>query len=266
MRVALGRVLAFQLQAGPGDTVNMLLVRSSADGALAPRIGAFEVAGLFEIGLAGPRRDARLRFARGRRVARGSAATAGIRVFDADPFEAAYARQRSWPRSARRAAPTGRQEHAAYFRAIRLEKTMMTVILMLIVAVAAFNIVASLVMVVNEKRNDIAILRTLGISRGGVVATFIVQGRVIGWFGALRAPGSGSCSRCMRGTSSTRSSACSASSSSTRPCTTSPASLRRCGPRTSRSCRSRPSAHGARDDLPGAARGATEPAERLRYE
>jgi len=83
------------------------------------------------------------------------------------------------------------QEHSAYFRAIRLEKTMMTVILLLIVAVAAFNIIASLVMVVSEKRNDIAILRTLGFSRGGVVATFIVQGTLIGWIGALAGTGLG---------------------------------------------------------------------------
>ena len=82
-------------------------------------------------------------------------------------------------------------EHAAYFRAIRLEKTMMTVILLLIVSVAAFNIVASLVMVVAEKRNDIAILRTMGLSRGSVVATFIVQGTVIGWFGTLAGVGLG---------------------------------------------------------------------------
>jgi lipoprotein-releasing system permease protein len=68
---------------------------------------------------------------------------------------------------------------------------MMTIILLLIVAVAAFNVVASLVMVVAEKRNDIAILRTLGLSRGGVVATFIVQGTVIGWIGALAGIGLG---------------------------------------------------------------------------
>jgi len=73
----------------------------------------------------------------------------------------------------------------------KLEKTMMTIILLLIVAVAAFNVVASLVMVVAEKRNDIAILRTLGLSRGGVVATFIVQGTVIGWAGALAGIGLG---------------------------------------------------------------------------
>jgi lipoprotein-releasing system permease protein len=68
---------------------------------------------------------------------------------------------------------------------------MMTVILLLIVSVAAFNIVASLVMVVAEKRNDIAILRTMGLSRGSVVATFIVQGTVIGWIGTLAGIGLG---------------------------------------------------------------------------
>jgi lipoprotein-releasing system permease protein len=62
---------------------------------------------------------------------------------------------------------------------------MMSLILMLIVAVAAFNIVAALVMVVNEKRTDIAILRTIGIAPRAVVAVFMTQGVVIGWFGAL---------------------------------------------------------------------------------
>ena len=76
-------------------------------------------------------------------------------------------------------------ENASYFRAIRIEKTMMTLILMLIVAVAAFNIVAALVMVVNEKRTDIAILRTVGITPRGIVGVFMTQGMIIGWFGAL---------------------------------------------------------------------------------
>jgi lipoprotein-releasing system permease protein len=62
---------------------------------------------------------------------------------------------------------------------------MMTLILMLIVAVAAFNIIAALVMVVNEKRNDIAILRTIGITPRAVVNIFVTQGLIIGWLGAL---------------------------------------------------------------------------------
>ncbi len=77
------------------------------------------------------------------------------------------------------------QEHAAYFRAIRIEKTMMSLILLLVVAVAAFNIVAALVMVVNEKRSDIAILRTLGLAPGGVVGAFFTQGLVIGATGTV---------------------------------------------------------------------------------
>jgi lipoprotein-releasing system permease protein len=68
---------------------------------------------------------------------------------------------------------------------VRLEKTMMALILLLVVAVAAFNIVAMLVMVVRAKRTDIAILRTLGLSPRGIVRIFLGQGLLIGWSGAL---------------------------------------------------------------------------------
>jgi lipoprotein-releasing system permease protein len=77
------------------------------------------------------------------------------------------------------------KENASYFRAIRLEKMMMSLMLSLIIGVAAFNIVASLVMVVTDKTNDIAILRTLGMRANGVVKVFFVQGAVIGWAGVL---------------------------------------------------------------------------------
>ena len=76
-------------------------------------------------------------------------------------------------------------ENASYFRAIRIEKTMMSIILLLVVAVAVFNIVATLMMVVTEKRSDIAILRTLGLKPESVVRIFMIQGLVIGWLGAL---------------------------------------------------------------------------------
>jgi len=75
------------------------------------------------------------------------------------------------------------QDNASYFRATRIERTMMSLILFLIVAVAAFNIVAMLVMVVTDKRTDIAILRTLGVSPRKVMGVFITQGLVIGWLG-----------------------------------------------------------------------------------
>ncbi|MBX3704034.1 MAG: lipoprotein-releasing ABC transporter permease subunit [Steroidobacteraceae bacterium] len=184
-RIVLGRALALQLGAAVGDEITLLLLATGAGGELTPRIGAFEVAGLFEMGLAD--HDAALAFAALEDVAAfaGAAVPAGLLLWFGDPFDA--------PRLAPAVAAalgTGpardwTTEHAAYFRAIRIEKTMMTVILLLIVSVAAFNIVSSLVMVVSGKRNDIAILRTLGFSRGGVVGTFIVQGTVIGWAGAL---------------------------------------------------------------------------------
>ena len=76
-------------------------------------------------------------------------------------------------------------ENRSYFRAIRIEKTMMTVILLLIVAVAAFNIVASLMMVVTDKQTDIAILRTLGLEPVRVGRLFVVQGSLIGVAGTV---------------------------------------------------------------------------------
>jgi len=77
------------------------------------------------------------------------------------------------------------QAHRNFFAALRTEKRMMTIILFLIVAVAAFNIVSTLVMVVTDKRADIAVLRTLGASPGRIMAIFMVQGTAIGFAGTL---------------------------------------------------------------------------------
>jgi lipoprotein-releasing system permease protein len=77
------------------------------------------------------------------------------------------------------------QENANFFHAVRTEKTVMFVILFLIVAVGVFNIVSTLVMVVNDKQADIAILRTLGMSPGRVMRIFVIQGTVIGLVGVL---------------------------------------------------------------------------------
>lgn len=182
-RIVLGRALAVQLGVVAGDPLTVLLPRTSANGDLEPRIGSFTVAGTFEIGLAD--HDAVLAIAAFADVAElaGVAAPAGVRLFYADPFDAPVRTGGIAAALGVSGASDWTREHAAYFRAIRLEKTMMTVILLLIVAVAAFNIVASLVMLVNEKSGDIAILRTLGLSRAGVVGTFLVQGTVIGWAG-----------------------------------------------------------------------------------
>ncbi len=77
------------------------------------------------------------------------------------------------------------QDYGAFFQAVKLEKTMMFFILILIIAIAAFNLVSTLVMVVNDKRSDIAILRTLGATPNTILATFMVQGMVVGIVGTI---------------------------------------------------------------------------------
>ncbi|MDD3650586.1 FtsX-like permease family protein, partial [Immundisolibacter sp.] len=77
------------------------------------------------------------------------------------------------------------RQHVNFFRAVRTEKTVMFIILSLIVGVAAFNIISTLVMMVADKRADIAILRTMGATPGSVMGVFVVQGAVIGVVGTL---------------------------------------------------------------------------------
>ena len=77
------------------------------------------------------------------------------------------------------------QQNATYFRAVQIEKRMMFIILTLIIAVAAFNLVSTLVMVVRDKHADIAILRTLGAAPGTIMRVFMVQGAIVGLMGTL---------------------------------------------------------------------------------
>jgi lipoprotein-releasing system permease protein len=77
------------------------------------------------------------------------------------------------------------QQNATFFRAVEIEKRMMFLIVLLIIVVAAFNIVSSLMMAVKDKNADIAILRTLGASPGGITTIFLIQGTMIGLFGTL---------------------------------------------------------------------------------
>jgi lipoprotein-releasing system permease protein len=157
-----------------------------------PRLQQFEVVGIFEVGL--EERDSVLALINlsDAEALRGMQGPSGIRLKFEDvlkaPGLARLAAQRLKPPLQVR---DWTQENEAYFRAIRIEKTMMGLILMLIVAVAIFNIVATLVMVVNDKRTDIAILRTLGLSPGGVLAVFMTQGVLIGWIGTALGVGLG---------------------------------------------------------------------------
>ena len=187
-RMIIGRVLAWQLGAEVGDELTVMVPGKSLLAAGGrPLLQTFAVTGVFEVGLQdhdGSLALIALEDAAG--LTGGAPGPAGLRLRFDDVMQA--------PKRAaelRAALPDDvivsdwTQEHAAYFRAIRIEKTMMSLILLLVVAVAAFNIVAALVMVVNEKRSDIAILRTLGLAPRGVVGAFFTQGLVIGATGTL---------------------------------------------------------------------------------
>ena len=185
-RVILGAIIAERLGLSAGDSITVLLPTVSASGAPTPKLREFTVAGVFEVGLQD--HDGTLVFAHledVRALGAGSV-NEGLRVrvdnVLAAPAVAARLRQRLAPGFEVR---DWTQENANYFRAIRIEKTMMSLILLLIVAVAAFNIVAMLVMVVTDKRTDIAIVRTFGASPRRVMGIFLTQGLVIGWLGVL---------------------------------------------------------------------------------
>jgi lipoprotein-releasing system permease protein len=192
-RIILGRMLAYQLQVGTGDSVVVMIPGGAPGGEnFAPRLQEFQVVGIFEIGLQEHDSVLGLVNLRDAEALRGLSGPTGIRLKFDDvlkaPGLARAAAERLHPKLQVR---DWTEENEAYFRAIRIEKTMMGLILMLIVAVAVFNIVATLVMVVNDKRTDIAILRTLGLSPRAVLAVFMTQGVLIGWIGTALGVGLG---------------------------------------------------------------------------
>ncbi|MGH8480360.1 MAG: lipoprotein-releasing ABC transporter permease subunit [Gammaproteobacteria bacterium] len=189
----LGVELARTLGADIGDKITLITPQSIATPAgVLPRLKQFTVIGVFEAGT--HEYDSALclvHVADAARLFRIDGFT-GIRLRLADQFAAPLVGREI----ASRIAPRYRvvdwtQEHASFFRALKTEKVVMFVILMLVVAVAAFNIVSTLVMVVNDKAADIAILRTLGFGPAGVMRIFIVQGTVIGFAGTLLGMGGG---------------------------------------------------------------------------
>src|SRR5277367_3225428 len=181
----LGRVLADQLGAQVGAQLTIMVPVVDANGIPEPVEREFLVAGIFEAGIQDL--DGTLALANltdVRALAPQADGASGLRLRFADPLTA----PQIMPAVRALAGPgylirDWTQDNASYFRAIRIEKTMMSLILLLIVSVSAFNIVAMLVMVVNDKRTDIAILRTLGASPRSVMQAFMIQGLIIGWFG-----------------------------------------------------------------------------------
>jgi lipoprotein-releasing system permease protein len=183
-RVMVSSVIAERLGLDAGDSLTVLVPAVSAEGAPSPKLRELTVVGIFEVGRSeqGTLILANIDAVRG--LAPAGAAGEGLRIRFRDALSAPVLSDELRPR-----LPGDfelfdwTQDNANYFRAVKIEKTMMSLILMMIVAVAAFNIVAMLVMVVTDKRTDIAILRTFGASPRRIMGVFMTQGLVIGWLG-----------------------------------------------------------------------------------
>jgi lipoprotein-releasing system permease protein len=185
-RVILGKELAEELRVKVGERVVLLVAMGDVTPlGVIPRMRAFTVSGILSVGMYEyDRRIAVTDLPDAARLLRFGKDITGIRLSLDDMFAA--------PRISRTAAVAigggveiqdWTEEHANFFRSIAITKRMFFMILSLMVGVAAFNIVSTMVMVVKTKRRDIAIMRTFGSSPGSILSIFIVQGSLIGMLG-----------------------------------------------------------------------------------
>ncbi|WP_415034837.1 lipoprotein-releasing ABC transporter permease subunit [Azonexus sp.] len=186
--VVLGGDLARSLKVFVGDKLTLIAPQGTVTPAgVVPRVRAFKVVGIFEVGMYEYDSGlALIHLQDAQRLYQMGDTVSGVRLKVEDLFAA--------PRIARELATMidadaylhdWTKSHANFFRAVQIEKTMMFIILSLIVAVAAFNLVSTLVMAVTDKQADIAILRTLGARPRSIMAVFMVQGALVGMIGLV---------------------------------------------------------------------------------
>ncbi len=193
-RVILGEALAQELGVQVGGSVVLIAPQGTATPTgIVPRMRRFEVSGIFRSGMYEFDRGlALVNLADAARLYRMGDEVTGIRLALADPLAApSTVRQLALALGGGFYVSDWTRNHANFFRSIQMTKSMMFVILLMVVGVAAFNIVATLVMIVKEKQTDIAILRTLGAGPANVLAAFAVQGVLIGVTGILLGVGLG---------------------------------------------------------------------------
>ena len=186
--IIVGHSLAFSLNAEPGDKITLISPQAAVTPAgVLPRMRSFVISGIFDTGLSEfDRGIVLLNLEDARRLSRLGDKVNGIRLRLDDLFESPELSNRlnlrlgphywitDWTRN-----------HRNFFRALEMEKLLLFLIMALIIAVAAFNIISMLVMVVIEKQSDIAILRTMGMQPAQVMKVFITQGCLIGFMGNI---------------------------------------------------------------------------------
>jgi len=185
-RIILGSELAYNLGAHIGDHITMVTPQANYSPAgVLPRLRRFQVVGIFEVGMYEYDRGVALvHLQDAARLFKLDDAITGVRLKLEDLFQAPrVSRQLVDQLGGNLRVEDWTRQHANFFRAVQTEKRVMFVILTLIVAVAAFNIVSTLVMVVTDKQADIAILRTLGATPAAILRIFMIQGAMIGTLG-----------------------------------------------------------------------------------
>jgi lipoprotein-releasing system permease protein len=184
--IILGKELALWLGVGVGDKVTVYVpeLNTTPVGVL-PKMRRFTVSGIFEAGA--QEYDLGLAVVHlqdAQKLTRIGDGVTGVRLRLTDFWNAwPIARDLADKMQGLYEVRDWTRDHENFFRALKMEKTVMFVLLSLVIAIAAFNLVSSLVMLVQDKQSDIAILRTLGLTTGGVMRVFIVQGLVIGFVG-----------------------------------------------------------------------------------
>lgn len=187
-RIVLGRELANILNVREGDRVTAITPQASVTAVgVMPRLRRFRVAGVFEVGM--NQFDSALAYIHiddAAQLFSLNEKVSGVRLKLNDLFEAPKITRelnevfgddywiRDWT-----------SQHRNFFRALRTEKTVMFIILLMVIAVAALNIVSTLMMTVTDKEADIAILRTLGMTPGSIMTIFMIQGAIIGCVGTF---------------------------------------------------------------------------------
>ena len=185
--IVIGSYLAKSLGVGLGDTVTLIVpdITVSIAGA-APRLKRLKVVGIFEVGYVYDSGFAFMNLQDAAKIFKTQGGVTGIQLRLDDPFAAPRVARELY-RSLEGYYPVmdWTMLNSAYFSAVKMEKTMMFFTLIMILAIAVFNLISTLVMVVTDKRADIGVLRALGASHRDIMSIFISQGAIIGFIGDI---------------------------------------------------------------------------------
>ena len=186
--IVLGVELADAMQVGVGDKVTVTLAEGRVTPAgVMPRTKRFTVSGVYRVGMYEfDRRLALINIRDAQKLYRLRDKVSGVRLAVTDIYDApAIVREVALENGEIAYVDDWTNSHRNFFRSIQITKSILFVILMMVIAVAAFNIVSTLVMVVKDKQTDIAILRTIGATPMSILKIFVTQGSIVGIVGTL---------------------------------------------------------------------------------